>query len=54
MNPYRRTTDIANPELVEPGSDNWYRLLNQEELDAAFTLDLFGGKSWKIKRLISI
>ena len=50
MNPYRRTTDIANPELVEPGSDNWYRLLNQEELDAAFTLDLFGGKSWKIKK----
>jgi len=50
MNPYRRTTDIANPELVEPGSDNWYRLLNEEEFDPAFTLDLFGGKSWKIKK----
>ena len=49
MNPYRRTTDVANPELVEPGSANWYRLLNQEEFDPAFTLDIFGGKSWKIK-----
>ncbi len=50
MNPYRRTTDIANPELVEPGSPNWYRILNQEEFAPAFTLDLFGGKSWKIKK----
>ena len=50
MNPYRRTIDIANPELVEPGSPNWYRILNQEEFAPAFTLDLFGGKSWKIKK----
>lgn len=49
MNPYRRTSDVANPELVEPGSANWYRILRQEEFDPAFTLDLFGGKSWKIK-----
>lgn len=50
MNPYRRTSDVANPELVEPGSESWYDLLHQEELDDAFTLDLFGGKSWKIKK----
>ncbi|HQN56771.1 MAG TPA: TonB-dependent receptor, partial [Saprospiraceae bacterium] len=50
MNPYRRTSDIANPELVEPGSPAWYKILHEEEFPAAFTLDLFGGKSWKIKK----
>ncbi len=50
MNPYRRTTDIANPELVEPGSPAWYSILHEEEFPAAFTLDIFGGKSWKIKK----
>lgn len=49
MNPYRRTSDVADPELVQPGSATWYRIINQEELPAMFTIDFFGGKSFKLR-----
>lgn len=52
FNPERRTIDaVANfdgTNAVEEGSELWEAILYQEELEPAFTLDLFGGKSWKI------
>ena len=53
INPARRTTEAVSNETgsdhVEPGSDLWHAILDQEKLPDAFTLDFFGGKSWKIK-----
>ncbi len=52
FNPDRRTTRaIAYPDgtTVEPGSQAWQDILYQQEIPSAFTLDFFGGKSWKIR-----
>jgi len=35
-------------EIVEPDSDLWNQILHQEQVDPQFTLDFFGGKSFKI------
>jgi hypothetical protein len=56
FNPDRRTTAgvayVENPlfsdQIVEPGSALWKRILYQEKAPAAFTVDVFGGKSWKL------
>ncbi len=48
----RRTGDYAQQVYTagtEPGTDNWNRLFDQTKAPAAFTLDLFGGKSWRIR-----
>jgi hypothetical protein len=48
----RRTGDYAIQVAgsgVQPGSDLWYKVFNQTKAPAAFTLDFFGGKSWRIK-----
>ncbi len=54
FNPDRRTdAAVKNPDgtaAVEPDSELWNQILNQEKLDNAFTIDLFGGKSWRIKK----
>jgi len=53
FNPTRRTTAAISDEYgdnkVEEGSDLYNSILSQEKLNDAFTLDFFGGKSWKIK-----
>lgn len=52
FNPDRRTTRaIAYPDgsFVQPGTELWESIIHQEEAPAAFTLDFFGGKSWKVK-----
>lgn len=46
FNPVRRTE--AAVDLVEPGSDLWNQILNQESVDGQFTMDFFGGGSWKL------
>lgn len=46
-NPLRRTVDAVDG--IERGSDFYYEVLSQTRLDPGFTLDLFGGKSWKIR-----
>jgi len=52
FNPERRTIDaVANPDgtnAVEEGSQLWEDILYQTEVPTAFTLDFFGGKSWRI------
>lgn len=47
----RRTLDAvsyADGSYVEPGSVLWKEILHQERVPSAFTLDLFGGKSWRL------
>jgi hypothetical protein len=48
FSPDRRTA--AAVEGVEQGSDQWHSIIDQEELPAGFMLNIFGGKSWKIKK----
>lgn len=60
VNPERRTWGAINyltnqnptyqQDVVDPNSPLWESILGQEELKGAFTLDLFGGKSWRIRR----
>ncbi len=45
-NPLRRTVDAVDG--LERGSDFYYDVLRQTRLNPGFTLDVFGGKSWKI------
>jgi len=57
--PERRTlaavATVADPEftnqVVEQGSDLWRDIIDQERAPSAFTMDFFGGKSWKINDL---
>jgi len=57
--PERRTTEavsyVDDPqyinEVVEPGSPLWKQIIDQQKAPSAFTMDFFGGKSWKIKNL---
>lgn len=57
--PERRTTDavsyVDDPdyinEVVEPGSPLWKEIIDQQKAPSAFTMDFFGGKSWKINNL---
>ncbi len=56
FNPERRTNAavsfVENPlfpsQVVEPGSELWQRILYQEKAPSAYTIDFFGGKSWKV------
>ncbi|MBB6461739.1 TonB-dependent receptor [Flammeovirga kamogawensis] len=49
LNPARYTDRAIEEPGVEYGSDQYYAILNQEKMQDSFTLDLSGGKSWKIK-----
>ncbi len=57
VNPDRRTFEavsyVNNPEFqqqaVTPGSAEWVAILEQEELPHVFTIDIFGGKSFRFK-----
>jgi len=46
FNPVRRTS-LATDNL-EPGSDIWHSVIDQQRLDAQYTVDVFAGYSWKI------
>lgn len=46
FNPARRTA--AAVDLVPEGSEQWNSILNQEKTQGQFTVDFFGGKSWKL------
>jgi hypothetical protein len=48
FNPVRRTEQAVQD--LEPGSEARNAILDQELLPNALTVDLFGGKSWKIKK----
>ncbi len=47
FNPDRRTA--AGVADVQYQSEDWYTAINQERLDPQYTIDLFGGKSFKFK-----
>lgn len=46
-NPFRRTVDAVDG--LDRDSDFYFDVLKQERLDPGFSLDLFGGMSYKIK-----
>lgn len=47
INPDRRTAEAVQHLVVT--DPQWDQLLKQEKLDPGFTLDLFAGKSWRIR-----
>ncbi len=48
FDPTRRTAGFV--ETFERGTDLWRLIIDQQRAPAAFTLDFFGGKSWRINR----
>lgn len=44
-NPDRRTVDALEGLVVN--DPQWYGLLDQEKLDPGYTIDIYGGKSWR-------
>ena len=47
--PDRRTEQALDGLDKESDPDLWYSIISQEKLPSDFTVDFFGGKSWKIK-----
>ena len=48
INPDRRTEEALS-DFVE-SDPNWRSIIDQEKLDNNFTLDIYGGRSWRIRR----
>ncbi|MFW5792857.1 MAG: TonB-dependent receptor plug domain-containing protein [Bacteroidota bacterium] len=48
INPDRRTEEAVSDFVVEDGV--WEDVINQEQLKHNFTVNMFGGKSWRINR----
>ncbi|MBL0073545.1 MAG: TonB-dependent receptor [Bacteroidetes bacterium] len=46
FNPARRTVEAI--DLVDPSTAQWDNIVTQEKLNSEFTIDFFGGKSWKL------
>ncbi|MGI8893047.1 MAG: hypothetical protein ACR2GN_06265, partial [Bacteroidia bacterium] len=46
FNPTRRTIDAV--DLLDTDSDQFENIIRQQQLDPQFTVDFFGGKSWKL------
>ncbi|MFN0037552.1 MAG: carboxypeptidase-like regulatory domain-containing protein [Saprospiraceae bacterium] len=44
----RRAEAVLN---LDPGSQIWNTVVTQQKAPSAYTLDFFGGKSWKIKKV---
>jgi hypothetical protein len=51
FNPVRRTQLAV--DVVEYNSDQWNKIIEQEKTEDSFTVDLFGGKSWKLNNYFS-
>ncbi|MDQ3051993.1 MAG: TonB-dependent receptor [Bacteroidota bacterium] len=51
FNPARRTT--AAVDLLDEESDQFRNITEQEKTDGQFTVDFFGGKSWKLNNFFS-
>ena len=52
FNPLRRTWDAL--KFVEPKSDGYNAIFNQTKFEEQYTLDFFGGYSWKLPRHFEI
>ncbi len=48
MNPLRRTWDAL--KFVAPGSAGYNQIFDQTKFDAQYTVDFFGGYSWKLPK----
>ena len=48
FNPDRRTDETVAGLLLPDRQETFDRVIGQEKLPSQFTLDFFGGKSWKI------
>jgi hypothetical protein len=48
INPARRSVEAA--EFMEPSNPLFSKIFNQEKLPSFFTLDLSGGKSWRMNK----
>ncbi len=46
FSPERRR--VLSVDLLDQGSEQWNSIIEQEQTDPQFTVDFFGGKSWKI------
>lgn len=46
--PGRRTAGVVDG--VEPNSELWHKILDQQKAAGGYTVDISGGKSWKIKK----
>jgi hypothetical protein len=51
-NPLRRTVNATNN--IEYKGELWHDIIDQTKFDAQFTLDFFGGYSWKLPRKMAI
>lgn len=52
MNPLRRTWDAL--QYVTAGSDGYKQIFGQTKFDANYTVDFFGGYSWKLPKVYEI
>lgn len=52
MNPLRRTWDAL--QFLTPGSADYKSVFDQSKFDAQYTVDFFGGYSWKLPRAYEI
>jgi len=48
FNPIRRTYSAV--EGLDPTSDKWHSIIDQQELKPQYTLDMFAGYSWKMDK----
>ncbi|MCX8020751.1 MAG: Plug domain-containing protein [Chitinophagaceae bacterium] len=51
INPVRRTKPAVDG--LDPSSEQWHQILRQTRWDAQYTLDFFGGYSWKLPKTMS-
>ncbi|MER3497179.1 MAG: TonB-dependent receptor, partial [Chitinophagaceae bacterium] len=52
FNPIRRTWDAL--QYADPKSDTYHKIFDQTKFDSQFTLDFFGGYSWKLPKSFEI
>jgi hypothetical protein len=52
MNPLRRTYDAVG--TIDPKTNQYKEIFNQTKFDAQYTLDFFGGYSWKLPKYFKI
>lgn len=52
MNPLRRTWDAL--KFVQPGTAGYNEIFNQTKFDRQYTVDFFGGYSWKLPKDLEV
>jgi hypothetical protein len=52
FNPLRRTWEAL--QYADPKSDTYHKIFDQTKFDAQFTIDFFGGYSWKLPKSFEV